>query len=211
MSPWWLMIPILSALIGWLTVQWGVKLFLGRVLPRQRAQWTAQLAKAVSAEFFNQPLRQPFDELRVTAIQDDNSGSFLEQKVANPESFEKLRPQLEVHIDDFMRQGLPKAFPIISTFIGERTIGQLKEIFMKELETIFPQVMKGYVKNLQQDLNLEQMVVDKVNAIPTEKMQAAAYRAIGGHVNKAALLAGLFGLLVGIIELFIVLFTTGIL
>ncbi len=185
------MIPILSALTGWLTVQWGVKLFLGRVLPRQRAQWTAQLAKIVSTELF--------------------SSDILEQKVANPESFEKLRPQLEIHIDDFMRQGLPKAFPIISSFIGERTIGQLKEIFMKELETIFPQVMQGYVKNLQQDLNLEQMVVDKVNAIPTARIQAAAYQAIGSPVNKAALLAGLFGLLVGIIELFIVLSTTGVL
>lgn len=185
------MIPILTALTGWLTMQWGVKLFLGRVLPRQRAQWTAQLAKVVSAELF--------------------SSDILEQKVANPESFEKLRPQLEVHIDDFMRKGLPKAFPVISTFIGERTIGQLKEIFMKELETIFPQVMKGYVQNLQQDLNLEQMVIDKVNAIPTERIQAAAYRAIGGPVNKAALLAGLFGLFVGVIELFIVLLTTGVL
>jgi uncharacterized membrane protein YheB (UPF0754 family) len=161
------------------------------VLPRQRAQWTAQLAKIVSTELF--------------------SSDILEQKVANPESFEKLRPQLEIHIDDFMRVGLPKAFPIISTFIGERTIGQLKEIFMKELETIFPQVMQGYVKNLQQDLNLEQLVIDKVNVIPTERIQAAAYQAIGRQVNKAALLAGLFGLLVGIIELFIVLFTTGVL
>ena len=190
MSPWWLMIPILSALTGWLTVQWGVKLFLGRVLPRQRGQWTAQLAKAVSTELF--------------------SSDILEQKVANPESFEKLRPQLEIHIDDFMRKGLPKAFPVISTFIGERTIGQLKEIFMKELETIFPAVMQGYVKNLQQDLNLEQMVTDKVNAIPTERIQAAAYRALGARVNKAALLAGLLGLFVGLIQLFIVLITTGV-
>jgi uncharacterized membrane protein YheB (UPF0754 family) len=191
MSPWWLMIPILTALTGWLTVQWGVKLFLSRVLPKQRVQWTTQLAKTVSTELF--------------------SSDILEQKVANPDSFEKLRPQLEVHIDDFMRKGLPKAFPIITTFIGERTIGQLKEIFMKELETIFPQVMRGYVQNLQQDLNLEQMVTEKVNAIPTGRIQAAIYQAIGGPVNKAALLAGLFGLFVGIIELFIVLFTTGVL
>lgn len=190
MSPWWLMIPILSALTGWLTVQWGVKLFLGRVLPRQRGQWTAQLAKTVSTELF--------------------SSDMLEQKVANPASFEKLRPQLEVHIDDFMRNGLPKAFPVISAFIGERTIGQLKEIFMKELETIFPAVMQGYVKNLHQDLDLEQMVTDKVNAIPTERIRSAVYKATGPQFNKAALLAGLLGLFVGLIQLFIVLITTGV-
>ncbi|WP_315814403.1 hypothetical protein [Paraflavitalea speifideaquila] len=59
---------------------------------------------------------------------------------------------MEVHVDEFLRKGLPKAFPMISTFIGERTINQLKEIFLKELETIFPVVMKGYVKTCSKTL-----------------------------------------------------------
>lgn len=184
------MIPILSALTGWLTVQWGVRFFISRVLPRQRAQWTASIARAASTTLFDSDV--------------------LEQKVAHPGSFEKLRPQLEIHIDDFMRKGLPQAFPVISTFIGERTIGQLKEIFMKELETIFPQVMKGYIKNLQEDLDPGTMITEKLNAIPTERMQATLYQAAGSQVNKAALLAGLAGLLVGLIQLLIVLLTTGV-
>ena len=188
MSPWWLMIPILSALIGWLTIQLAVKLFLTRVLPRQRGQWTAQLATMVSTELF--------------------SMDALEQKITSPENFQKIMPQVEVHIDDFLRKGLPKAFPIISTFIGERTISQLKEIFMKELETIFPVVMKGYVKNLQQDLNLEQMVKDKIGSISNEKIQTTVYQSIGPDLNRAALLAGTFGFLVGLLQLVIVLVTT---
>lgn len=188
MSPWWLMIPILSALIGWLTIQLAVKLFFTRILPSKRGQWTAQLANRVSTELF--------------------SMDTLEQKITSPESFQKIMPQVEVHIDDFLRKGLPKAFPIISTFIGERTINQLKEIFMKELETIFPVVMKGYVKNLQQDLNLEQMVKDKVESINNEQIQAAVYQAIGPDLNRASLIAGAFGLLVGLAQLAIVLATT---
>jgi uncharacterized membrane protein YheB (UPF0754 family) len=182
------MIPILSALTGWLTVQLSVKLFLTRILPRRRRQWTEQLAKKVSTELVS------FDT--------------LEQKITSPESVQKLMPQVEGHIDDFLRTGLPKAFPIISTFIGERTINQLKEIFMKELETIFPVVMKSYVKNLQQDLNLEQMVIDKVEAVTTEKIQISVNQSIGADLNRAALLAGLLGLLVGLVQLAIVLATT---
>ncbi len=53
MSPWWLMIPILSALIGWLTVQLMVKLFLALALPRNRQQWTTQLAKLAATELLS--------------------------------------------------------------------------------------------------------------------------------------------------------------
>jgi uncharacterized membrane protein YheB (UPF0754 family) len=181
------MIPILSALIGWLTVQLGVKLFLGLVLPKKRHQWTAQLARLVATEFL--------------------SGNMLEQKVGSPESLQKIKPQLEVHVDEFLRKGLPKAFPMISTFIGERTINQLKEIFLQELETIFPVVMKGYVKNLQQDLNLEQMIIEKINAQSTENIQVAVYQAIGNKLNLAAGLAALLGLLIGLAQLGIVMAT----
>lgn len=181
------MIPILSAFLGWLTIQLSVKLFFGFVFPRKRQQWTAQLAKTVSTELF--------------------SFADLEAKITSPESLQKIMPQVEVHIDDFLRKGLPKSFPMISAFIGERTINQLKEIFLKELETIFPLVMKGYVKNLQEDLNLEQMVIDKVTAIPTDKIQVSVYQAIGSDLNKAALLAALLGLLIGLVQLGIVLAT----
>jgi uncharacterized membrane protein YheB (UPF0754 family) len=184
MNPWWLLIPVLSALIGWLTIRLSVNLFFTRVFPRKRRQWTEQLAKLVSTEFF--------------------SMATLEQKITNPESVQKIMPQVEVHIDEFLRTGLPKAFPIIGSFIGERTINQLKEIFMKELETIFPVVMKGYVKNLQQDLNLEQMVIDKVDIIPSKHIQTAVYQTIGADLNRAAGLAALLGLLIGLIQLGIV-------
>lgn len=187
MSPWWLMIPILSALLGWLTIQLSVKLFFSYTFPRKRQQWTAQLANKVSTELFS------FD--------------LLEQKITSPESLQKIMPQVEVHVDDFLRKGLPKSFPMISAFIGERTINQLKEIFMKELETIFPVVMKGYVQNLREDLNLEQMVQDKVGGISTETIQTAVYQSIGTDLNRASLLAGVLGLLVGLIQLGIVLAT----
>jgi uncharacterized membrane protein YheB (UPF0754 family) len=187
MNLWWLLIPILSALVGWLTVRLSVSLFFSHVFPRGRRQWTEQLAKLVSTQLF--------------------SFEALEQKITNPENVQKIMPQVEVHVDDFLRKGLPKAFPIISSFIGDRTINQLKEIFMKELETIFPKVMQGYVKNLQQDLNLEQMILEKVESFTTKDIQTAVFRSMGPDLNRAACLAALLGLLVGLVQLAIVWMT----
>lgn len=181
------MLPILTALTGWLSVQLAAYLFFNYALPRRRQAWTAALAKKVSTEFFDPAV--------------------LEQKIADPANYQKIQPMVEIHVDDFLRKGLPKAFPIIGSLIGDRTINQLKEIFLKELETIFPVVMQGYVKNLQEELNLERMIAEKIDGISRETVQTAAYQAIGNGLTKVAALAAALGLLIGLGQLAIVMST----
>lgn len=75
--------------------------------------------------------------------------NMMVKKITAPENVQKIMPQAETHIDHFLRNKLPVSFPMIGMFIGDRTIQQLKEIFMKELEEIFPVIMKGYMDQLQ--------------------------------------------------------------
>lgn len=75
---------------------------------------------------------------------------------------------------------------------------------MKELETIFPTVIQNYIGNLQQELNLEQMIQDKVNSYSSADIEAVVYQAVGADLNKAAGLAALLGLLIGLMQLAII-------
>lgn len=187
MNGWWLLIPLLTALTAYLTVQILLTTFFKRLLPQRRQQWTAQLAKKVATEFIS------FDGIA--------------QKITSPENVQKIMPAVEVHVDEFLRNGLPKAFPIIGSFIGDRTVAQLKEIFLKELETIFPVVIKGYIDNLQKDLDPELLIINKLETISTQQMEKAFVQAAGTGLNrlKAAATAG--GLLVGLLQLAIVIAT----
>ena len=114
-------------------------------------------------------------------------------------------PLAEVHIDDFLRNKLKDAFPMIGMLIGDRTINTLKEIFMKELEAIFPVIMKGYLQNLQQDLNLEQTITDKLAGLQADKLKAAVYQHAGGQLRQAYLVGAAVGLLIGLIQAGIIL------
>ncbi|WP_315814404.1 hypothetical protein [Paraflavitalea speifideaquila] len=51
------------------------------------------------------------------------------------------------------------------------------------------------------------MIIDKISAIPTERIQVAVYQAIGNKLNLAAGLAALLGLLIGLAQLGIVMAT----
>jgi uncharacterized membrane protein YheB (UPF0754 family) len=93
---------------------------------------------------------------------------------------------------------------MIGMLIGDRTINTLKEIFMKELETIFPVVIKGYVQNLQQDLDLEQMVATKIATLQADKLETAMYLSLKKELRAAGFFFGLIGFLIGLVQVGIV-------
>jgi uncharacterized membrane protein YheB (UPF0754 family) len=128
----------------------------------------------------------------------------IESKLTSEDNIKKIMPVAEEHVDDFLRNKLKVAFPMIGMLIGDRTINTLKEIFMKELETIFPVVIKGYVQNLQHDLDLEQMVAAKIATLQTDKLETAMYQSLKKELRAAGFFFGLIGFLIGLVQVGIV-------
>lgn len=69
-------------------------------------------------------------------------------KAGDPSGLAQVTPYIETQIDHFLRNKLSKSMPMISMFIGDKTINQMKSVFMQELEEIFPTVMEKYSTNL---------------------------------------------------------------
>jgi uncharacterized membrane protein YheB (UPF0754 family) len=146
MNYWLLLIPVISAILGWLGSWMAGKIFIYRIIPRRQQALGEKLGKAVSAEF---------------------SFADLEKKIMSPDNVKKIMPLVEVHIDDFLRNKLKEKMPMISMFIGNKTIDSLKEVFLKEIEDLFPQVLKQFAGNLQSELNIEAMVANKITTVRT--------------------------------------------
>jgi len=146
------LIPVLSAIIGWLGSWIAGKILLFRIIPTQKQSIAEKIGKTVAAEF-------PF--------------SSIEEKITDPETVKKIMPLVEVHIDDFLRNKLKEKMPMISMFIGDKTVNSLKEIFLKEIEELFPGVLKQFAADLQGKLNLEDLVTNKIMAIRPEQLETA--------------------------------------
>jgi uncharacterized membrane protein YheB (UPF0754 family) len=189
-----ILIPLSSALIGWITIHILLKMlfhprklkrvfgitFQG-VFPRRRQQIAEQLGKQASTGFIS------FDS--------------IEQKISDPANLDKILPVVEAHIDDFLRNRLGKEMPMISMFIGDKTIGKLKEAFMKEIGNMFPQVMKQYAANLKQDFNIQQIVSRKIASISGETLEKMLRQHMSGEIKLAGIAAAIVGLLVGLLQL----------
>jgi uncharacterized membrane protein YheB (UPF0754 family) len=198
MSIWLLSIPFISAFIGWFTNWIAIKmlfhpkepkkiLFLTfhGVFPKRQRQFAEKLGKLVSTELLS------FKE--------------IEEKIVNPENLKKLMPFVEGKVDDFLRRKLSDAFPIISMFIGDSTINQLKTIFMAELEIIFPEMIASYMKNLESQLDLEKIVTEKVYGFSSDKMESILNQIMSKEFKFIEVIGAVLGFIIGLLQVGITL------
>ncbi|MBL0134812.1 MAG: DUF445 family protein [Chitinophagaceae bacterium] len=200
MNIWLVLIPLISAFIGWFTNWIAIKMLfhprepkkiLGMtfhgIFPKRQQQFAEKLGKLVSQELL--------------------SFSDIEQKITRPENIKKIMPSIEAHIDNFLRNKLSEVFPVISMFIGDKTINQLKEVFITELETIFPSTLKSYMGTLQQDLDLEKIVVEKVAAFSSDKLEAILYQIMAKEFRFVEIIGAVLGFVIGLLQVALTLLT----
>jgi uncharacterized membrane protein YheB (UPF0754 family) len=199
----WLLIfiPLISAFIGWVTNWVAIKmLFHPRhpkkilgitfhgIFPKRQQQFAEKLGKLVSAEFLS------FDD--------------IEQKISNPENLKKIMPMIENHVDDFLRNKLSTEMPVISMFIGDKTIIKLKESFMKEIEILFPLVMKKYAANLKDELDLEMIVIEKVSGFSSDKLEQVLQQIMSKEFRFVEIIGAIIGFFIGLVQVLITHFTS---
>lgn len=157
------------------------------IFPKRQKQFAEKLGRVVSSEFLS--------------FQD------IEQKISDPNNLKKIMPLIENHVDDFLRTRLSGEMPVISMFIGDKTIGKLKASFMKEIELLFPVVMKQYAANLQTELDLEHIVIQKVSNFSSDKLEEILYQIMSKEFRFVELIGALIGFIIGALQVAISIFT----
>ena len=194
------LIPLISAFIGWFTNWIAIKmLFHPRepkkilgitfhgIFPKRQQQFAMKLGKLVSNELL--------------------SFADIEQKIANPQNVEKLMPVLEAHIDTFLKEKLTAQIPMLAMFVGEKTITQVKGVFMAELQELFPILMKQYMTTLQTELDMEQIVTEKVGKFSSDKLEEILNQIMSTEFRFVEIIGGVLGFLIGIIQVLLTLLT----
>jgi uncharacterized membrane protein YheB (UPF0754 family) len=195
----WVLVPLITAFTGW---------FVGRLLVRmlfypgklQQLPWftgqgsfpnkqqtiAGKLGKLVSEELF--------------------SFASLEEKISGPENFEKLMPLIETHVDAFLRVKLPAQMPMIGMLVGERTINEMKTVFIAELKELFPVIMKNYMSGLQTEMDPARLIAEKIAGLSDDKLNGLIKELIGNAGKKAALIGALIGFSMGLVQVFILIY-----
>ncbi|MCU0388323.1 MAG: DUF445 family protein [Chitinophagaceae bacterium] len=200
MNYWLLLIPFISGFIGYITNLVAIKMLfhpknpvniLGikvqGIFPKRQQQFAEKLGKLVGQELLS------FAEIEA-------------QLTAN-ENLTKLTPVVEQHLDNFLRHKLSAEMPIISAFIGEKTIQKLKAVFLEEMNLLFPDLMKKYAQHLEEDLDLERIVTEKVSNFSSEKLEGLLYQIMSKEFRFVEIIGAVLGFLIGLLQIGITLLT----
>jgi uncharacterized membrane protein YheB (UPF0754 family) len=201
MNWWLLLIPVISAFIGWFTNWIAIKmLFHPRepkkilgitfhgIFPKRQHQFALKLGKLVSNELLS------FEE--------------IEKKVTDPGNLEKILPILDAHIETFLKEKLPVQIPMLGMLIGEKTIGQVKAVFLAELTELFPTIMEQYMKTLKHDLDLEKIVIEKVSSFSSDKLEDILNQIMASEFRFVEIIGAVLGFIIGVVQILLTLGTT---
>lgn len=199
MNYWLTLIPVISAAIGWLIHSAVVKMlfhprkarkiggitFQG-IFPRHQQQLAYKIGKVINTEFLS------FDA--------------IEQKISNPENLKKVMPMIEAHVDDFLRNRMKKEMPVVGMFIGEKTIDNLKSMFLREIETLFPHIMKQYATGMTTELKPEQIIIQKLADFPAERLEKLLHSSMSRELSQFKIMGAVVGFIIGVIQVIITFF-----
>lgn len=142
------MIPLSAILLLLITTAWGW--LIGRLIK----YWAFYPAKKTVIAGIR--LWGAIPELREKVLQ--LAGTELKNKLLSPGFTEKivtpgnvmadLKPEIENHVDHFIKVKLEEHFPLLAKFMGEKTLGKLKEAFLGEVEELLPVLLQKYSSGL---------------------------------------------------------------
>lgn len=190
------LIPFISAFIGWFTNWIAIKMLfhpknpvkvlgitIQGIFPKRQQQFAQKLGVLVATELLH------FNDIA--------------SKLKDPKQLESVTPYIEEHIDTFLRVKLQEKLPVVSMFIGDSTIGKLKEGMMEEINGLLPEVIGKYADNLSQKMDIEKMVTDKVANFSSDKLEEILTAIMSKEFRFVEVIGGVLGFIIGVIQIFL--------
>lgn len=200
-SSWNYAIPFLSALVHWLTIWMALKMLFYPKQPRRILGLTFH-------GVFPKKQHQIAENLGRIVGQELLSFNELEEKITGGDNLDSIYPEIEKQIDDFLRNKLKVAMPMIAMFIGEQTVMQLKEVFMNELRSMLPPLLKNYIHNLKDKLDLEKIVSEKVKNFSSDRLENLLNQILTKEFRFVEVIGAVLGFFSGVVQILITMATT---
>jgi uncharacterized membrane protein YheB (UPF0754 family) len=191
------LLPILAALIGWITNYLAIKMlfhphqpkkilgltFQG-VFPKRQAQIAEKLGDLVANELFSmKDVAQKIEDLST-----------------QPEALEEVGKRIEKTI----RGKLISAFPMLSMFLSDEMIEKVTNLFKGELEDFLRVSAQGLAVKMEESVDIQALVREKVQAFSSNKIEELLLGFMEQEFRFIEKIGAFLGFLIGCIQVFLV-------
>jgi uncharacterized membrane protein YheB (UPF0754 family) len=191
-------LPFISAFIGWFTNWIAIKMLfhprleknilgfkLQGIFPKRQAQFAEKLGQLVSKELIS------FDDIA--------------SKINSPQTLEKLLPTIELHVNQFIDVKLKEEIPLLSMFITGNTLDNIKKGIVKEFEVLFPTLVGNMTNNISNEVNIEKIVTEKVQAFSSDKLEEILMAIMSKEFKFVEIIGAVLGFIIGLLQVLLTL------
>ncbi len=179
MSSCLIFIPLLSGLVGWLSITLSWRLVLC-YLKKNQADWSGQLGKSVITDFI-----QPEE---------------IVGKLSDIDLTDKIGPILSDRVDSVLNR-FKESTPVVGMFLNDSISTKIKSMVVEEITKEWPTLQKNLTTTVLERINLSELVAAKLRSLDAEKVEEAVKRLAGQKIQQLALLAGGLGMVVGLLQM----------
>ena len=187
------LLPVIAALIGWVTNYLAVKMLFHPKLPIRL------MGISIQGVF---PKRQGQLAEKLGALVDQELFSVEEvsKKIKELSTSPRTMDQIGKRIERTIREKLVKSFPMLSMFLSDGMVTKVTETFKEELRDFMAQSADDLSTKLERELDIRKMVREKVEAFSTEKLEEILVSLMKKEFRFIELVGALLGFLIGCLQ-----------
>jgi uncharacterized membrane protein YheB (UPF0754 family) len=100
---------------------------------------------------------------------------------------------------------LKEEIPLLSMFINDNSLASIKRGIVSEIEHLFPVLITHMTAGLKDELNVEKMVIEKVSAFSSDKLEEILKAIMSREFRFVEILGGVLGFIIGLIQVLLTL------
>lgn len=192
-----ILLPIIAALIGWVTNYIAVKMLFRPKLPIRLGFITIQ-------GIF--PKRKEVLAQKIGDLVSNQLFSFedIKEKFNTPESQEAITSVIDARVESFLRTKLVAEMPMLAFIMNDALIGKIKGTLMAEMKDMLPEVLDNFANNIAQKVDINAIVKDKVAAFSTDKLEELLMSILQKEFKFIELIGAVLGFLIGCIQVLLI-------
>ncbi|HMV14562.1 MAG TPA: DUF445 family protein [Chitinophagales bacterium] len=188
-------VPLIGAFIGWITNWLAIKMLFH---PRRPVKVLFLTFHGIFPK--NKP--RIAEKLGTVVQRDLINFSDIKDRLQDPDALNNFKEEIATRVDDALRDRIEKS-TLASILVPEPLIQSVHKTIVDEIEANLPTVIGSSIDKIEDKLDIQQLVRNKVNNFSDEKLEQLLLDITAKEFTFIEIIGGVLGFVIGIIQLLI--------
>ena len=193
-------LPLIAAVIGWLTNYVAIKMLFHPRHPVKLGFLTLQ-------GLFPKRKHEIAKKLGEIVANDLVSVDDLTSRLKSDENQALIRQLLDEKLEQFLQTRFRAMLPRVSMLLSSRALEKIKSILLKEFMEQLPRLVDQIVSKEANAIDIEKIVSEKVEAFSSNQLESMLHGILSKEFRMIEILGAVLGFFIGCIQLGLVLLT----